>query len=265
MNRKNLPFPSNDGADYRQKLLSEVFEKTQMARQLIEGYKALCLCLLTESADDYSFPEFLQDMALEQYYGEVPQVPDRNFVDEAIDLADDMMGYDAFDDNGPYEHALFKRADFPTSDPHQLWVYYMPNAIFYEMGLCLSGRIPAGYDSNEPHVFDSFNKNFSNKALEKKLEIAEYMIEFLEPIATAMIDFLKERLDIKGDCHPAYFSEIIRRAKSEGYDISEPLQSDVQYTWFDRFWHQVVDELTDIQNANEEKWDFDFPDGAVLQ
>lgn len=263
-----LPF--NEGEQYRAKLLTNVFEKTLQARSLIDAYKALCLCVLVDTMDDYQTPEFMYDLVLENFYGDVYEGFDQNIIDDAIDLARDMDGYEAFNDNGPYEHALFKRGDFPTMDSHQTWIYYLPNIIFYQMGLCLNGRIPSTYDSNEPHIFDTYNKSFSNKVLEKKLEIADYMNEILEPVTQAMMEFLKNRLDIQEDCEPSDFLQVVKDAKSEGYDISMPLRSDFQYSWFDRFWPDAVRDVvrTQINTDNDKsppKWDFDFPDDVVLQ
>lgn len=266
MRNSKLPFPANDYADYRRNLLSLVFDKTHQARHLIDAYKALCICVLAETADDYAPVEFLQNLALEGYYEDIPQGDEASFIDVVIDLAEDMMGFEAYNDQGPYEHVLLKRNDFATLDPDQTWIYYVPNAIFSEMELCLSGRIPAIYDSNVPHVFDSYNKDYSNKVLEKKIEIADYMIDFLMPMALGMMDLLKERLDITCDCNPVYFVEVIRRAKSEGFDVSEPLRSDERPSWFEKCWPLVVEEAEAIASSNNDAdWDYDFPDDVIMQ
>lgn len=266
MHSTKLALPFNETEQYRTKLLNEVFDKTWHARSLIDSYKALCLCVLVDTMDDYTVPEFIQDVVLDNLYGDNYDGLAQNIIDDARDIAHELEGFEAFNDEGAYEHAVFKRGDFPTTDPDQLWIYYLPNVMFYEMGLCLSGHIPAAYDSNEPHVFDTYNKKYSNKVLETKLEIADYVIELLEPLTNAMMDFLKSRLDIQEQCEPHHFLQVIKEAKREGFDVSMSLRSDFLYSWFDRFWLDVLRDNKRIETqASKSEWAYDFPDDVILQ
>lgn len=261
---QNLPF--DEGVEYREELLARSIKAVRKAQYMLDAYKALSVCLLAETQYDNQMPDFVEDIVLHEFHDHPEDFEPYNVVDAAVEMADMLMGYESCNDEESFEHALIKKGDFATLEPEQLWIFYVPNVLFQSMELEMDGRIPEDLDPTCPYIFTTYNKQFSNNVIETQIDIAEYTTNFLEPAVNAMIEFLDSRIGLGANVKPHFFKEVIKLAKKDGHDVSRPLKTGLEFSWFDMYWDAVLIEEDKLARAvNDNSASFDLPPGTILQ
>lgn len=267
VDKTNLPF--NEGGPYRDNLLLRSMKSVRQAQYVLDAYKALSLCILCETQNDDQVPDFLEEEIFKSFYeDDPPKDHETHIIDFAVDFAEKYVGCEALDKNFSCVKVPFiDQGDFPCLDAEQLWVFYIPNAMFNEMELNSDGRIPEKYDPNTPYVFSTYHKQFSNRVLEIQIEMADRAVELLSPINDAMIAFLDSRMGLGQNVKPHFFKEVIQMAKRDGHDVSKPLKTGYEFSWFDMYWDAVLieeDKRLAAVNDNAAS-DIEIPPGTILQ